>query len=124
LTTVNFPSLISASGNFNISGNGNLTVLSASFLSLVESNINLSSNTSLTTFDLPSLSYLGGNFNAQGCTLDETSVNNILIKLNDISWAAGGKDCYLDGGTSEAPTGDGILAKDSMLSASANIVTN
>jgi len=122
-TTASFPSLSTVLQDVSLSEN-NLQLVDLSSLSIVGKSINFNSNDNLTTFNLPSLSDLGEDFVAQNCALDETTVNNILIKLNDISWAAGGKSCILDGGTSAAPTGDGILAKDSMLSASATVNTN
>jgi len=47
-------------------------------------------------------------------SLTTTSVNNILIDLDDNGLLNG--ECRLTGGSSSAPTGDGLIAQDNLLS--------
>ncbi len=55
-------------------------------------------------------------------SLTETSVNNILIDLDNNDQLNG--DCRLDGGTNAAPTGAGITAKNNLIAKGWSVSTN
>lgn len=65
---------------------------------------------------LPSILRIDGNVNFQGCALNETSVNLILVKLAALDGTSGTtsfdtRTINLNQGTNAIPTGDGLTAK-------------
>lgn len=58
----------------------------------------------------------------EGCALDEASVNGILESINRAGTSNGELDINL--GTSAAPTGDGLAAKDSLIARGWTVETN
>ena len=97
-----------------------LTSLSAPALTTVGS-ITISNLAALTTFTLGApgtLKALNGNFTATGCALNAASVNAILASLvamngtnGTILYNRAANGVNLSGGTSAAPTGQGITDK-------------
>jgi hypothetical protein len=63
---------------------------------------------------------------ASGCALSEDCVNAILIHAASFLHAGAGTSfyIYLNGGTSAAPTGDGLTAFNELIGNSATVETN
>jgi hypothetical protein len=86
-------------------------------------------NLELTRIIMPPTLPLGTNHNevhliASNCALDEETVNTILILADSAATAPYMASVYLNGGTNAAPTGLGLIAKNSLLSKSCIVETN
>lgn len=84
----------------------------------------IQANVMLTDIDVTSWQTPAGNIGFQGNAWSEATVNAILVKLDNIGWAAAGKNLELSGGTAAAPTGAGAAAKAALIAAGATVTTN
>jgi len=98
----------------NITGSVDLSMLSA-----LET-LDLSANTDITSVKLPESNLRS--VNLSNTALTEAAVNDILQWLDGNGVIDGNVD--LEGGTSAAPTGAGITAKNNLLSKSWDVYTN
>lgn len=104
------------SDNCDIQGNVDLSMIPNPGFD----NIDLSENLGITSVTLPESDLT--NLNLFDTALTEAAVNDILQWL-DGSGVTGGS-VELDGGTSAAPTGAGITAKDNLIAKSWSVTTN
>ena len=112
-----FSSLTNVTSTINISENNSMTTAPA-FPALVEVNgaLLIENNSSLVNgFSFPSLKRVDSNVSMANCSLDETSVNYILMLLASLD-GTNGTTSYdnhvvnLSGGSNAIPTGDGLTA--------------
>jgi hypothetical protein len=113
----NFSSFVTCYSSIVLSNNGALTE-SPTFpvLQTINGNFTMENNSLLTTgLSFPALKTFTGSFSINGCGFDETTINNILIKLASLD-GTNGTTSYnsqvinLAGGTNAAPSGDGLTA--------------
>ena len=84
----------------------------------------------LTNFTLPSLKLWSGNVKCDNCAFSAASVNQLLHVFVTVTnetgalWGPGGWAMNLSGGTSAAPTGQGITDKNTLVARGAAITTN
>lgn len=134
LTTVDLNSLVVAGRGLKISTSALLTSILLNALVSIAKDVDFISNPSLTTLNFPSLTTVGGDWNADsstalttvnlpqflptdgkvvsfsGCALNAASVNQILARaVANAGYVSGG--IFTQGGTSAAPTGQGIVDK-------------
>lgn len=122
LTSINLPSLVSVLFPFYLPGNTALVTLSLPALN-TPGDVDWSGCTSLTTISIPSQVFLNMTlWDIRGCALSASTVNHILARA-----AASGTtnlNLKLEGGTSAAPTGQGIVDKAALITAGNTITTN
>ena len=114
----NFSSLVTVNGSINFDNNVSLTV-SPTFplLQTINGAFTIENNPLLTSgLSFPSLKTLVGNFSVNGCGFNETTINNLLVKLASLDGTNGttsydNSSIYLNGGTNAIPTGAGLAAK-------------
>jgi len=135
LTSISFPSLQYFGSLFNVSSSPNLTSATFSAAVYYASNISMSTgNGSLATVTLGTIGTLkaviGATINISGQALTSASVNAILallVSLNGtngtIAWGAG-QTLNISGGTSAAPSGQGITDKATLVGRGATVTTN
>lgn len=75
------------------------------------------------TFD-PRWNATAWEMDLHNCALNETTVNDLLVRLAASAWSMPGAYLDLTGGTNAAPTGAGAAAKATMQAAGATIDTN
>ena len=126
LHTIGLPLLATACG-IEILSNAALT--SAVFLNLATTpdpttQWEIRNNPALATLVFPSLATPPHNLNFDGNALSEDSVNNLLVQLAGLAWAAPDRAVKVNAGTSHAPTGAGAAAKAAMIAAGATVTTN
>lgn len=102
LTSISFPSLVSAFATVAIHTNANLT--SISFPNFVPTDVD------------------SNNISMPGCALDAASVNHILAVY--LASGVTSRTITLSGGTNAAPTGQGIADKAALILAGNTVVTN
>jgi len=123
LATCLFPALVSVSGDFSISDS---LVNELLFPNLTTArHFGFAGNALLSTIYFPNLASLtdGGNiFRADGCAFTAATVNHILARLLVCGLTFGVVD--LSGGTSEAPTGQGIIDKAALIAQGLVVTTN
>jgi len=146
MTSLEMRLLESCGGSFFVDGCTSLATLSLPLLDTVVGDFNIDSDAALTSLSLPALVNVGGSVSASGTTsltsfsaplwlptdgttiffspsaLDDTSVNLILARCI----AAGVTSCTIDlsGGTSSAPTGQGIIDAADLVTAGNTVTTN
>ena len=114
----NFSSLVTVNGSINFDNNVSLTV-SPTFplLQTIDGAFTIENNPLLTSgLSFPALKTLVGNFSVNGCGFNQTTINNLLVKLASLNGANGttsynSSSIYLNGGTNAIPTGAGLAAK-------------
>jgi hypothetical protein len=114
----NFSSLVTVNGSINFDNNVSLTV-SPTFplLQSINGAFTMDNNPLLTSgLSFSALKTLNGNFSVNGCGFNETSINNLLVKLASLNGTSGttsydSRFIYLNGGTNAIPTGAGLAAK-------------
>ena len=135
LTTVSMPSLIYVAGNASIATMASLTT--ASFPAMIQWGGTIIMNTALGKLANVTLGTVGtlktiagATTNISGQKLTAASVNAILALLVSLDgtngttlWGAG-KTLNVSGGTSSAPTGQGIVDKATLIARGATVTTN
>ena len=114
----NFSSLVTVNGSINFDNNVSLTV-SPTFplLQTINGAFTMDNNPLLTSgLSFPALKTLIGNFSLNGCGFDQTTINNLLVKLASLNGSNGTTSydnsiIYLNGGTNAIPSGAGLAAK-------------
>jgi hypothetical protein len=93
--------------------------------------VDIGANTSLTSISLGvigTIKTVNGTAGFQNNALDETSVNGILALLVSLDGTNGTtlftESVYLDSGTNAAPTGQGIIDKQTLIDRGCNVETN
>jgi hypothetical protein len=108
LTTVNIPELVSFGSGIEIKYNPNLTSLTLGTIGILKS--------------------IQQNITFEGNALDEASVNGILALLVSLDGTNGTtsfqSDVQLTGGTNAAPTGQGLIDKQTLIDRGCNVYTN
>ena len=61
-------------------------------------------------------------FDASNCALPEGNVNTILLTINGLGTSGG--TLFIHGGTNAAPSGQGIAAKNQLISRGWTVITN
>ena len=80
---------------------------------------------SLTTITISGLTSLVAGFRAAGCALSGATVNAILARLVSMpTYGNAGQDVDLSGGTSAAPSGQGLVDKATLIGRGAFVTTN
>jgi len=113
----NFSSLVTVNSSMNFDNNTVLTV-SPTFplLQTLDGSFTMDNNPLLTSgLSFPSLKTLNGNFSVNGCGFNETTINNLLVKLASLNGTGGttlyeNRLIYVNGGTNAIPTGAGLAA--------------
>lgn len=96
----------------------------------VTMNTSLGNLTTVTLGTVGTTTRINGNINLSGQKLDQASVNGILAVVASLdgtngttAWSAG-KTLNLSGGTSSAPSGQGITDKATIIARGATVTTN
>lgn len=117
------PKLTSIDGGVFFNGCIALTAFSAPLLASIVGDLNFPNCSQLASFSAPVwLPTDGSTIDFSACALDAASVNSILARCV----AAGVTTCTIDlsGGTSSAPTGQGLIDKADLITAGNNVNTN
>ena len=127
LTSISLPSLTSV-GNFFIYSNA-LTTISLPVIKNIDS-IDLRYNFSLTTFTIGStLKVVIGDVNFIDCALNQSSVDNVLVRLAALDGTNGttsynNHSINISGGTNSAPSATGLSAKSILVLRGNTVTTN
>lgn len=144
LISLMFPLLVSIGGDLTLSNSPNLVSLTVTSLISVAGGCDFETN-NLATLDLPELVTSGAGLSANGspvvsfsapkwvptdgasitfigCALNETSVNHILSRC--VAAGLTTSIINLSGGTSAAPSGQGILDKATLIGNGCTVTTN
>jgi hypothetical protein len=139
LTTISLPALqyqgYSPFGSFSVASMASLATLSLpamiSYNGTITANTGLGNLASVTLGTVGTLkSIVGATINISGQKLDRASVNGILALLVSLDGTGGttlwgaGKTVNLSGGTSAAPSGQGIIDKATLVARTATVTTN
>jgi hypothetical protein len=135
LTTISLPLLKRIGINFSASGMASLTTISLPAMIVYGGTITANSslgNLASVTLGTPGTLKLvtGATINISGQKLDQASVNGILALLVSLDGTGGttlwgaGKTVNLSGGTSAAPSGQGIIDKATLIARTATVTTN
>jgi hypothetical protein len=127
----NFSSLVTVNGSINIDNNVSLNV-SPTFplLQTLDGTFTMDNNPLLTSgLSFPALKTLNGNFSLNGCGFNQTTVDNLLVKLASLNGANGttlyaNSDIYVNGGTNAIPSGAGLAAKTTLEGRGCNVYVN
>lgn len=85
----------------------------------------LHGNTNLSLVELPQLNSIAySQIRIDNCALTQSCVNNLLIQLDSIDEADSTVTVDLSGGTSAAPSGLGLIAKNNLTGRGCHITTN
>lgn len=126
LSTVDASSLAHATGGLDFDQQPLLTSLSFPALTLVDGDtVFVQNDTSLVTLSMPNVIFSNTTnftYDATNCALDAASVNEILSRCV----ASGMTTCTIDlsGGTSAAPSGQGVIDKAALITAGNSVTTN
>jgi hypothetical protein len=123
LTSVNFPKLTSVQSTFDASFSG-LTALNLPLMTNAGGDFLVNANPGLATLSFPNLIFTvdGSLINFNGCALTAASVNHILARC--MASGLTSANINLQGGTSAAPTGQGVADKAALIAAGNNVTTN
>jgi hypothetical protein len=122
IPTISFPQLTAITVLF-ITSNSLLTSVSFPLLVSTEQVLNIAANPLLTTIDIPSFVPANGNgFDFSGNALTVANVNAILARFAAATGFTGGID--VSGGTSAAPTGQGIIDVATLVGRGVEVTTN
>ena len=123
LTSVNLGSLVTVASDFE-SNNTSLASLSLPLLVTVSGDWTCSNNSLLVTVSIPQFLPTNGNslyFN--GCALNAASVNQILARcVANAGYVSG--TVTTNGGTSAAPSGQGVADKATLIGRGVSVTTN
>jgi len=117
--------------SLNFSGCTSLSSIATSSGELKTPSLNITGCSALATISLPSDTLVtvtvstlpsATTVGLQGCALNVASVNAILVALDSNGLSNG--EVYLDLGTSAAPTGAGIIAKNNLIAKGWTVATN
>lgn len=124
LTTVNFNSLTTVGAQLYFNFNASLVSLSLPSLTTVAADLNCQSCPSLTTVSVPLfLPTNGKQVLFDSCALTAASVNHILARcVANAGYVTGTVD--LSGGTSAAPSGQGVADKATLIGRGVTVNTN
>ena len=129
-----FANLITINGNLNMYNNGELESF-PSFPVLTYVSLIYSANCpSMTTCDgtggfLPAIKWVNGNVNFNGCALNQTSIDSILVKLASLDGTNGtttfsSRTVDLSGGSNAIPSQTGLDAKSVLEGRGCNVNVN
>lgn len=129
-----FANLITINGNLNMYNNGELESF-PSFPVLTYVSLIYSANCpSMTTCDgtggfLPAIKWVNGNVNFNGCALNQTSIDSILVKLASLDGTNGtttfsSRTVDLSGGSNAIPSQTGLYAKSVLEGRGCNVNVN
>jgi hypothetical protein len=134
LTELNFDALVTASMGFRVAVAAALVAVRLPLIEHLGTNnlfysISLDNGTvAMTTLDIgPNLKRVDGAVTLTSCALDQTSVNNTIIRLAALDGTNGttiyqGKQVTITG-TTFAPTGDGLTAKQTLQARGCTVTT-
>lgn len=122
-TTIEIPSITTVGGDFITSGTVE-TELLVPLLTTVSGDLISIGGQALADVDISSLTNFVGDFECVNAALTQASVNHILEILDGQVVLTGAYDVLLDSGTSAAPSGAGITAKNNLIGRGVNVVTN
>ncbi len=108
-TSCNLSKLESVGSSFDFNFNSEATSLDISSLRTVSSSFSVYACPKLTTIALPPILNTGQSVSFFSCSLNQTTVNNVLISLSSGSISNGAVD--LSDGLSATPSGAGLVAK-------------
>ena len=130
LTTLDFPNLISSS-LIGLQNNNLLTNVSLPNLTNVEAYFNIVSNPQLSSISIPSIisintnySNFGRYFNATNNALPESQINYLLNKLTSVNPNAGKTIDLSNQNPAAAPTGQGIIDKQTLINNGFIVITD
>lgn len=124
IVSLDLGDLVTVSGQVSFAGDSLLTTIDISSLDSIGSQISLVNCSVLSSLNISALTSLGGNFVASGCAFDAATVNAILAQLVSIAAYGAGQSVVLNGGTSAAPSGQGIIDKGVLQGRGATVTTN
>jgi hypothetical protein len=130
LTTLDFPNLTTSS-LIELQNNNSLTNVSLPNLTSVESYFNIVSNPQLNTISIPSIisinpnySNFGYYFNATNNALPVSQINYLLNKLTSVNTNTGKTIDLSNQNPVAAPTGQGIIDKQSLINSGFIVITD
>jgi hypothetical protein len=108
-------------GALRITGNATLKDVQIPSVVQFDHNFHIHTNPELRSINAPN-AILSSDVNCSGCSLDETSINQILarcvVSANNIT------SINLSGGSNAAPTGQGLIDKATLESLDKTVLTN
>jgi hypothetical protein len=127
-----FPLLTRIAQDIYIYSNAQLTAFPAFPALTYFANLYCADNPSMTTVGanfMPNLLWMDGEPNFRGCSLDQTSVDAILVKLASLDGTNGTtayqyRNVYLDQGSNAIPSEAGLAAKATLESRNCNVYVN
>jgi hypothetical protein len=128
LSLMSAPLFEKSADDFYVRGNSNLQSLSIPSINTIQGgSFNIYDN-ALTSFSLPAYNYNGPiplYFNVSGNQLGSSSVNELLAQFTAISPPISGWTIKLEGQTpAAAPTGQGIIDKNTLISNANTVITD
>ena len=130
ILTINLSNLTTAIGLFQIDDSSSLTTLNTSSLESVQGSIEIINCPNLNTIDLSNLNTFSpptaATFDVSNNGLTETCINALLAKLLEIATPNITVDWIIkmEGGTNDAPSGQGILDVATLESKGCTVTTN
>lgn len=130
LTTLDFPGLTTSSV-IELQNNNSLTDVSLPNLTNVDAYFYIFSNSQLSSISIPSISIINSNnsnfsfyFNAQNNALPVSQINNLLNKLTNVNINTGKTIDLSNQNPTAAPTGQGIIDKQSLINSGFIVITD
>lgn len=130
LTTVTLTLLTKTLGTFTVGTNTLLTSIVVPALVTIGTTLQVFNNPALVNFALPTtLKAIGGNIAISGNALNQTSIDNILVRLAALDGTAGTtayntKTIALTGGTNATPSSTGLTAKATLVARGCTVTHN